>query len=325
MLAGRVNKDTQDFTRVVVDFSQWLDPGEIIGAATPATVTVMQEASWSVDPYVTQPPLPITDSTPLTVPNETIVSGTGGNNTAVQLFFGVGTPGLSYVVSFTATGQTSGRQKDIDIIVMVRQPLVTPSATPAAPTPIGLRTTTFTIAAGTELYLCDPTNGVMTANMPVAPSTGDFYTVKDATGQAATHNITVAGNGHNIEGASTLLIDTAYGFVNLLFTGTQWVQVSAPLPTGSVSSVETVSFTLSGSQTIYLCDTTAAPLTATLPASPTAGASYVIKDATGHCGTNAVTVAGNGYSIDGSASLLLDINYAFVNLVFTGTEWIQVG
>jgi hypothetical protein len=321
MIEGRTLKDTQDVTRITVDFSKWLDAGEVIGAVTSATVTVLLSASWNTDVFVAQAPLPIVDTTPLVVLSEALVS----NNTEVRLMLGLGTPGVSYVVTFVATGQTSGRQKEVDIIVTIREPQAMPGPTPP-PAIIAYELASFTVVAGTQLYLCDSLAGAMTATLPLNPLAGDYYTIKDAGGHAAASPITVLGNGHQIEGGTQVLISVNYGFVNLLYTGTRWVQVGAPLNLVNLLSViETADFSVAGFAAVYLCDTTGGPLTATLPANPTINAAYTIKDSGGQAATNAITIAGNGFAIEGAVTMIVNTPYGWANLMFTGSQWVQVG
>lgn len=72
----------------------------------------------------------------------------------------------------------------------------------------------------------------------------------------------------------------------------------------------------------YLAITTiAAPFTITLPASPTTGDVYLIKDAVGGATANNVTISGNGANIDGASSITLTQNYAAVELTYTGSQW----
>ena len=52
----------------------------------------------------------------------------------------------------------------------------------------------------------------LTVTLPPSPTAGQQVTVKDATGAAGTHPITVAGT---IEGAADMTIDFAYGWVAL--------------------------------------------------------------------------------------------------------------
>lgn len=54
---------------------------------------------------------------------------------------------------------------------------------------------------------------------------GQRFVVKDESGAAATNNITISGNGANIDGAATKLISTNYGSVDLYFNGTNWFTI----------------------------------------------------------------------------------------------------
>ena len=71
-------------------------------------------------------------------------------------------------------------------------------------------------------YCLDPTSNAITLNLPASPETGDTYLVKDCTGQAATHNITVTPNSGNIDGSGTFVMSTAYQSVAVTYTGSQW-------------------------------------------------------------------------------------------------------
>jgi hypothetical protein len=63
------------------------------------------------------------------------------------------------------------------------------------------------------------TAAARTITMPLAPTVGQIWTIKDESGGAAAFNITVAGNGWLIDGAATFLINTNYGSVDLYFSG----------------------------------------------------------------------------------------------------------
>ena len=68
-----------------------------------------------------------------------------------------------------------------------------------------------------------------------------------------------------------------------------------------------------------LSDTTLGTFPITLPLAPSVGDQVNIRDYVGKCGTNNLTVGRNGQNIRGSAeNLLLDYDYAEVELVFTG-------
>lgn len=71
----------------------------------------------------------------------------------------------------------------------------------------------------------------------------------------------------------------------------------------------------------YITDTTAAPFTVTLPASPATGDYVYFMDA-GNWATKNLTVARNGSTIESSATdLVLDVANLTVQLIFDGTTW----
>lgn len=76
---------------------------------------------------------------------------------------------------------------------------------------------------------------------------------------------------------------------------------------------------------LWVNNTTAAPLTITLPPGPGNGQRVVVKDAAGNAGTDTITVQGSGGDlIEGVAFLDLVHNYSWLHLVFTGVQWVQV-
>lgn len=61
-----------------------------------------------------------------------------------------------------------------------------------------------------------------TVNLSSTLQTGRVVIVKDGKGDANANNITVAGNGKNIDGAATATINTNYGVGRYIYNGTQW-------------------------------------------------------------------------------------------------------
>jgi hypothetical protein len=55
-----------------------------------------------------------------------------------------------------------------------------------------------------------------------SPTTGQMHRIKDNTGTAAAHNITVTPSGKNIDGAASYVINTNYGSIDICYNGTQW-------------------------------------------------------------------------------------------------------
>jgi len=62
-----------------------------------------------------------------------------------------------------------------------------------------------------------------TVELPAAPRAGQRHTIMDGGGDAAGDNITVDGNGNNIEGAATATISTAFGTLEVFFDGGVWL------------------------------------------------------------------------------------------------------
>lgn len=61
--------------------------------------------------------------------------------------------------------------------------------------------------------------------------------------------------------------------------------------------------------------------TVTLPASPSTSRSIIVKDGAGNSGSFNITISGNGKTIDGAASYILNGAYQNIEMIFNGTEW----
>ena len=118
MKLGKVQKDTTDAARVVVDCSRWLDQAEAI--TTVGIPTVVTDYSTGAVPQgdgeVLYPP----DSTPVVL-DVPVISGTN-----VVLMLRNGTPTLSYWVEFLVSG-SSGRIKTLELYVQCNPLIPTPS------------------------------------------------------------------------------------------------------------------------------------------------------------------------------------------------------
>jgi len=57
----------------------------------------------------------------------------------------------------------------------------------------------------------------VTVTLPASPADGQAYKIKDASGNALTNNVTISGNGNNIDGAGTAVINTDYGALELVY------------------------------------------------------------------------------------------------------------
>lgn len=98
-------------------------------------------------------------------------------------------------------------------------------------------------------------------------------------------------------------------------------QTSAAVAGGISYTVKTSNYT-AGDKEGILANTSGGAFTVTLPASPTAGVQVVIADAADTWGTNNLTIARNGSTIESVAEdLICDIPSASVHLIYNGTTW----
>ena len=77
----------------------------------------------------------------------------------------------------------------------------------------------------TDLFIsCDLTGGSITIRLPNAPAVGEYWIIKDRLGLANTNNITVTtvGGAVNIDGATSYVINLAFGSAQFIFNGTSY-------------------------------------------------------------------------------------------------------
>jgi len=78
--------------------------------------------------------------------------------------------------------------------------------------------TNITMAANNNYFV--DTTAARTLTLPASPTLGDTIVIYDATGTAATNNITIARNGSNINGvADNAIIDVNQASSTLVYTG----------------------------------------------------------------------------------------------------------
>ena len=74
----------------------------------------------------------------------------------------------------------------------------------------------------TDYVIFVDTSAARTINLIASPVTGTTYRIKDNVGSAAANNITITPNAGNIDGASTYVINSNYGSIDLVYNGTSW-------------------------------------------------------------------------------------------------------
>ena len=118
--------------------------------------------------------------------------------------------------------------------------------------------------------------------------------------------------------AETLAVDFA-GPTNTTGTATWAGTLIAPIRTVTASGAVTVS----AATDYYICvdKGTGAATTVNLPASPTTGLTYVIKDCKGDAATNNITITPNSGNIDNTSTYVISTNLASVAVIYNGTGW----
>lgn len=131
----------------------------------------------------------------------------------------------------------------------------------------------------------------------------------------------------------TSMYQTGYGSRKFAYSvggGTSIARVSDPRPVESslVAPIQVLNITTStllsdgAGDAVVSVNAIPVSMTVTLPAAPTTGREYLIKDATGTASvSSSITVAGNGNNIDGGASRVIAANYEALRIVFNGTQW----
>jgi hypothetical protein len=157
-------------------------------------------------------------------------------------------------------------------------------------------------AAGNHGHEINEVSGLVNALAGKAAS-GHVHGIDQITAlQGALNGKAATGHGHEI------------GTINGL-------QAALDAAGTAVGAVKDAAYTAKGGDVI-LADTSGGAFVLTLPATPAVGASIVIADYDGSWGTNPVTIARNGETIQGAAGdLIADSGGALVWLFFTGDTW----
>jgi len=213
-VAGNVNLQTGGVTRVSVNptFTTFNDTSEAY-RITPvsAGATTLQAINTATSVTYKQGDLTTASGTGATTTvqaqNETGTTSTGG---ALNLTSGTGT---------TTNGAVNLQAGGVTTASVVTNKFVLNKGWRRNVTPV---TTTYQVLATDDYIAITTIAAPFTITLPLTPTTGDTYTFKDAGGNAATNNVTISGNGANIDGAATVVLTQNYSALVLTYTGTQW-------------------------------------------------------------------------------------------------------
>jgi hypothetical protein len=243
--------------------------------------------------------------------NQQTTGGASGQTLTIQSQNAATTGGNLTLTSGTAT--TAG---DINLQTgAVSRVIVHPTFTEFRDTAEALRITPVS-AGTTAVTFASTVTAVTVSQTTTGGATGALTTIQ-------AQNAATTGGGLNLTSGTG---GTTNGTVNLQVGGV----TTASLVTNKFvfnagrrrhTTNVTTTYPVVATDDYIAITTLAAPFTITLPATPTVGDEYVIKDATGNAAVSNVTVSGNGNNIDGAASFLLSQPYAAATFTFVNGQW----
>lgn len=178
---------------------------------------------------------------------------------------------------------------------------------------------TFDLSASTTVGGDPITHGTVTNHAIVLGSTSN-----------AIKSLGVAGNGELVIGSTgadpvlaTLTAGTNVSITNA--AGSITINASANDLTVNYTSINNGSSPYTVASTDYFigCDVSGGVITVRLPNAPSTGRIFAIKDTTGNCAANNITVTtvGGAVNIDGAATYTMNSNYQAIQLIFNGTSY----
>jgi len=86
-----------------------------------------------------------------------------------------------------------------------------------------LKSTAYTASPGDRIA-ADVSGSAWTLTLPASPVAGDFIDLAVIDGDASVNNLTISGNGNNIQGDTTLVMDLSLSpvDVSLIYNNTEW-------------------------------------------------------------------------------------------------------
>ncbi len=170
----------------------------------------------------------IINSTTLDVDDLNITVAKGASSAAAANGAGLTVDGASATFNYASTGDKWTMNKPLDVTgnIIVSgtvdgRDIATDGTALDKLTGFSIITTNATVTKNTR-NACDVSSSAFTLTLPSSANTGDFVEVRQIAGDFSVNNLTVAGNGNNINGDATLVVDVAYAQLALVYNGTEW-------------------------------------------------------------------------------------------------------
>jgi hypothetical protein len=214
---------------------------------------------------------------------------------------------------------------------------------------------TSVVPEGSNLYYTDArARAAFSGSSPIAVSAGGVVSIQSATGAQPGALTAADWTTFNNKISSVTTGSTGTDFNSSTAAGAVTVNLPAASPTNTGGKITNAAQSLSGVKTlnsalitqagrrryvryhtapaavtvagglddvIAINKSTAGATAVTLPAGPTTGDTYTIKDAKGDAAGNNITVSPTAGNIDGAATNVINSNYGFRTYTYNGTEW----
>lgn len=245
--------------------------------------------------------------------SHTTTGNATGANTTMQAQNAATTGGN--LVHTSGTGATTAGNVQLQTGAVDRV-VVHPTFTEFRDTAEALRIVVGSTGTSQILFASTVTSASMTQTTTISP-TGTTLTVQAQNAATVGGNLVLgSGTGSSTAGTIALLVGgvTTATVVPNKFVYNKGRRRNVTAVTGTYAVLDSYD---------YLAVTAlTSSFVVTLPATPTLGDTYEIKDTTGLATPIlTITIAGNGKTIDGNASLVISAAYAALVVTYTGTQW----
>lgn len=106
-----------------------------------------------------------------------------------------------------------------------------------------------------------------------------------------------------------------------IITGITAVAISSSSSSVTERTITSGTTLLSTDNYVYVNNTTAAPMSVTLPVSPGTNQLLIIKDVADNAATFNITIVG---TVDGAVNPVIGANYGGAGLAWTGSAWSEI-
>lgn len=88
----------------------------------------------------------------------------------------------------------------------------------------GVVNNNYTVLVTDHVVFVTGLTAAKTVTLPASPTTGDEYEIADGDGSVTgTNTLTISGNGSNINGAASLVLNAAFTRARVVFQGSRWI------------------------------------------------------------------------------------------------------